>query len=475
MGDDTSCSSMAKRSLLPDKHERFDDPTPHTAEEVQILLQLVGPVMVTTFFDFFPGFMSIVLAGNMESPNALQYVNAATFSIMLLTLMSTAVGLGLASALDTLCSQAYGAKRLDRIGEYAQTGVIVLSVNLLLVIATSWYAEEILTWLGQDADVARLSSSFSRWMLPGIPFLYAYELTRKALQAQNILTPLVIIAVVGNAVNIGAGYGLAYHTSLGFDGIAIGRSLGNMVLPLCLIPYFVWRPHHLKQWWISPWSFNVATSHLRVFLWLGIPGMLMNAMEMWGLETLSILSGLLPESVVAVAAHSVLVNVNLLVYTTFSGLSVAANIRVGNCLGACAPNKARLARTVALWIKLAVASSFALILYRLSNVIPRLFLAAGDSADLASNVMAIWSPLTVADGLNCVTQGVFRGAGKQKSAAITNALAYYGAGIPVAVYLSFQCHLGVEGLWFGTGLGDVLARLKSVFWDQRFEAEILKK
>ncbi|KAE8989440.1 hypothetical protein PR002_g21445, partial [Phytophthora rubi] len=113
-------------------------------------------LMVTTFFEFLPGFVSIVLAGNMDSPHAPQYVNAATFSKMLLTLMSTAVGLGLASALDTLCSQAYGAKRLDKIGEYVQTGVIVLSVNLLLVFATSWYAEEILTMLGQDADVARL-------------------------------------------------------------------------------------------------------------------------------------------------------------------------------------------------------------------------------------------------------------------------------------------------------------------------------
>ncbi|KAG6596055.1 Multidrug/Oligosaccharidyl-lipid/polysaccharide (MOP) Flippase Superfamily [Phytophthora cinnamomi] len=334
MGNVTTYSSSPERSLLLYKHGGFDDPTPHTAEEVKILLQLVGPVIVTTFFDFFPGFMSIVLAGNMDSPNSLQYVNAATFSIMLLTLVSTAIGLGLASALDTLCSQAYGAKRPEKIGEYFQTGVVVLSANLILVFATSWHAEVLLTWLGQDAEVASLSASFSRWMLPGIPFHYAYELTRKALQAQHILTPLVIIAVVGNAVNIGVGYLLAYHTSVGFNGIAMGRSVGNMVLPLCLIPYFVWRPHHLRQWWASPWNLKVALGHLQVFMRLGVPGMLMNAMEMWGLETLSILSGLLPDSVVSVAAHSVLVNVNLLVYTTFAGLSVAANIRVGNCLGA---------------------------------------------------------------------------------------------------------------------------------------------
>ncbi|KAE8994480.1 hypothetical protein PR002_g19910 [Phytophthora rubi] len=185
--------------------------------------------------------------------------------------------------------------------------------------------------------------------------------------------------------------------------------------------------------------------------------MLMNAMEMWGLETLSILSGLLPNSIVAVAAHSVLVNVNLLVFTIFSGLSVAANIRVGNCLGAGLPKTARLARTIALRVTFGLAATFAVLLYSFSGEIPRLFLSAGESADLASKVMAIWSLLTVVDGLNCVSQGIFRGAGKQKSAAITNAVAYYAMGIPVGAYLAFQCDLGVEGLWFGTGIGDVLA------------------
>lgn len=100
---------------------------------------------------------------------------------------------------------------------------------------------------------------------------------------------------------------------------------------------------------------------------------------------------------------------------------------------------------------------FATLLYVLSESIPRLFLDAGEGADLASKVIAIWSPLTVVDGLNCVTQSVFRGAGKQKSAAITNALAYYALDIPLGALLAFQCGLGVEGLWFGTGFGDFLA------------------
>ncbi|OWY98049.1 Multidrug/Oligosaccharidyl-lipid/Polysaccharide (MOP) Flippase transporter [Phytophthora megakarya] len=401
--------------------------------------------------------MTIVLAGNLNEKDTSQYVNAATFSLMLFNLTTTAIGFGLASALDTLCSQAYGAKRYDKIGVYFQTGCLVLSANLILVGTATWYAEDILKWLGQDEEVARLSADFSRCLFPGIPFLCLYELTRKVLQSQNIIAPLVVIVVIGNVVNISAGYGLAYHTSLGFNGIAIGTSIGNMSLAILLVPYFMWRPHHLNQWWVHPWNLKAATRYLGAFLRLGIPGMLMDMMEMWGMETLSILSGLLPNGVEAVAAHSVLVNVNMLVDTTFYGFSVAANIRVGNYLGAGAFNHAKLARTVALQITFVISCTFAVLLFSFSGVIPRLILGGSESAALASKVMAIWAPLTVVDGLNTVCQGVCRGAGKQKSAAISNAVAYYAAGIPFGAYLAFQCHLGVEGLWFGTGLGDILA------------------
>ncbi|KAH7469098.1 Multidrug and toxin extrusion protein 1 [Phytophthora ramorum] len=186
--------------------------------------------------------------------------------------------------------------------------------------------------------------------------------------------------------------------------------------------------------------------------------MLMLSMEMWAFEALTDHPRwLLPDSVVTVAAHSVLVNVDLLVYTTFTGLSVATNIRVGNCLGANLPKTAKLARTVAISITFVTTLVFMALIFGLSGWIPLLFLDKGESADLASKVMAIMSPQKIPDGLNAVIQGIFRGAGKQKSAAIINALAYYLFGVPFGALLAFQCGLGVQGLWIGMASGNVLA------------------
>ncbi|KAG7380696.1 hypothetical protein PHYPSEUDO_006925 [Phytophthora pseudosyringae] len=186
------------------------------------------------------------------------------------------------------------------------------------------------------------------------------------------------IAVIGNLVNLAAGYGLAYHTSMGFNSIAVARALGNVTLALLLVPYFLWRPQQLRQWWSHGWDFTAALSYVGLFLHIGCPGMVMLAVEVWAFEVLSILAGVLPDSVVALATHAVLMNVN--------------------------PKKAEMACYLALAITLGVSLVFTALLFGLSDYLPKLFLDDDESIALASKIMARWSPLEVADGLNAVMQ-----------------------------------------------------------------------
>ncbi|KAG6961529.1 hypothetical protein JG687_00007657 [Phytophthora cactorum] len=409
-------NSVVAIETLQGDADHHVEPDPEPMEEVRELLKLITG---TTVLEFLPGFVSILLAGNMGGPNTQHYVDAATISVM-------SLGLGLASALDTLCSQAYGAKRSDKIGIYFQTGVVVLSVALVPMLVINSFAEPILNLLGQHT-----------------------HLVRKVMQCQNIVKPLVAIAVIGNLVNLAAGYGLAYHTSLAFNGIAIARSLGNITLALLLVPYFMWQPQHLRQWWGHGWNIKAAVSYVNLFVQIGCPGMVMLAVEVWAFEILAILAGILPDSAVALSTHAVLMNVNIILYTAFYGIAVAASIRVGNCLGADQPKKAKMACFLALTITLGVSMVY------------------------GAAIMAMWSPLEIADGLNAVMQGIFRGAGKQKPAAVANVIGYYGGGIPLGAILAFAADMGVEGLWWGIGFGIAATWLSLTFmmlnywrWDQ---------
>ncbi|KAG2939479.1 hypothetical protein PC119_g11333 [Phytophthora cactorum] len=150
-------NSVVAIETLQGDADHHVEPDPEPMEEVRELLKLIVPVTGTTVLEFLPGFVSILLAGNMGGPNTQHYVDAATISVMLLNVTAQSLGLGLASALDTLCSQVYGAKRSDKIGIYFQTGVVVLSVALVPMLVINSFAEPILNLLGQHTHVTYLT------------------------------------------------------------------------------------------------------------------------------------------------------------------------------------------------------------------------------------------------------------------------------------------------------------------------------
>jgi multidrug resistance protein, MATE family len=373
------------------------------------------------------------------------------FAFQFSTFTGYSIGFGLASALDTLCSQAFGARRLDKIGIYFQSGLLVIGVCSIPIAFVNWYSSAFLVLLHQDPRIAELAQVYSRYNLLGMPFVFLYELQRKALQAQGIMTPLVGIAALGNLVQIVAGYIFAYHTAWGFAGVALGRSLGNISLVCFLRFYFRIRPDHLHQWW-NGWHLRDAVRHVSLFLQLGLPGMLMLAMEWWAFEIMSLMAGWLPDPVVAMSVQSVQINVTSLFYMCFVGFSVAANIRVGNHLGAGLPRRARAVMLLTTQVVAVMGLCFGGVILTCRSWIAGLFVNDPVTIASASGLLAMWAPMECIEGLNCLMQGIFRGVGCQDVAARINMVTFYVVGTPLAYLVGFRAHWGVEGLWLGFGV-----------------------
>lgn len=66
---------------------------------------------------------------------------------------------------------------------------------------------------------------------------------------------------------------------------------------------------------------------------------------------------------------------------------------------------------------------------------------------LPSAALCCCAALFVVDALNCVAQGILRGAGRPGIGAVLNSVGYWGLGVPLAAY--FGLHLGwsVKGFW----------------------------
>ncbi|CEG43996.1 multidrug oligosaccharidyl-lipid polysaccharide flippase superfamily [Plasmopara halstedii] len=432
-------------------HEQDQEPDPVAIDEFWKTMALAYPVVITYTLEYLPGLVCIVLVGHMQSPDTKRYVAAATLSTMFTNISALCIGFGLTSALDTLCSQAYGAGKTDKLGLYLQSAIIVVGSCLIPVFLLNWHTEFFLVLFGQDPEVAKLAGEFSRVTVFGVPFLYVYEMLRKVLQAQNIVRPMVLFALIGTFINAGGGYMLTYWTSLGFHGAALSRTLGYMVLPLCLVPYFIISGNHTK-WW-NGWQLKQAYALAPLFLRLAGPSFMMMAMEWWAYELLAVLAGNLPDGVVAVSAHAVLMNVASSIYTVFMGVAIASNIRVGNCLGANHPKKARVISRTTLSTVFVLSCVFAGIVFMLRHEIPRLVINDPIAIQRASGALLVMVPYEIIDSLNCVIQGIYKGVGWQNRAAKTNVLAFYVIGIPFGALLAFHFGVGIEGLWVGFGVG----------------------
>ncbi|KAG9406294.1 hypothetical protein AC1031_002619 [Aphanomyces cochlioides] len=444
-------------ALLPKKAPIVDDSATIESialDEMVAMYHLAYPVVFTYVLELTPGLISLVLVGQMTAPDTKRFVDAAALSVMYLNVTALSVGIGLATAMDTLCAQAFGAGNIRHIGLYLQTGTIVLGVAFVPIFLANFFCADILVFLNQPPDVAALSGAFSRILALGLPFLYAYELLKKVLQSQNIAHPMLYSAILCNMVNLVIGYLLVNHTSLGYLGAAISRTLGNIALPLSLVPYLMKRGN--MQFWPG-WQLEAAVRGAPEFIYFGLAGMLMMVFEWWSYEIIALLAGLLPDAIVAIGANAVLVNITATVYMFYLGVAVAGNIRVGNALGSNRPKRAKIAACLATLLAGAVSLVTGLAVFFFRYAYPRVFTQDEAMIELAARVGVVVAGFQLVDGLNGAIQGVLRGCGLQNYGASINFVSYILFGLPVGYFFEFTVGWGLPGLWIGMTLGYTFA------------------
>jgi hypothetical protein len=215
-------------------------------DEMKDMTKLAVPVILTYLLEMLPGLITIILVGRVEydDENEQQHnsnheeaismqklhIDAAALGVMFLNVVALSPGFGLLTAMDTLCSQAHGANQTTKMGTYSLTGFFILTSVFFLSSVILWNASSVLILLGQPPIVAQLAGEFVRYLLPGLPFVYAYELIRKVSQSRNEAMPMLISSIVCNVVVVCLGYYLVHYTTMGWYGAAVARSVGNAVL-----------------------------------------------------------------------------------------------------------------------------------------------------------------------------------------------------------------------------------------------------
>ncbi|KDO28638.1 hypothetical protein SPRG_06493 [Saprolegnia parasitica CBS 223.65] len=431
-------------------------------DEFRHVLLLSGPLVLTAICEYVANSVNAMYTGHLTSESAtvqlLLASNGLAYLFYVLLLYSLAIGV--CTALDAMCAQAYGRHAVSDILVLLQTAVLCSAVLCVPMALLCLFAESIFGFLGQPAETAAVTADLLYYMMFGVPFVFGYEINKRILQSQNVVYPAVIAGVAGNLVNAVAAYGLMFHTSLGYKGSAVAFSLASATY--CgVTSFFVYQQDHLA--WHG-WQLTEALAQLPRFLSLSLFGWIMFVSEFAGVALTSVLAGLLPHSNLAIGSNNIFLGFRQVFFMVYMGLGVASTVRVGNALGANDPHRAQVAafQTVGLSASWALLTSIVMASVRF--VYPQAYTTDPDTLALAAHLMLVNAPFQVVFGIWMVLLGVFRGSAKPHTGAILNCLFILLLGVPLGWYLASSLSLGIEGLWLGASIGYIVCAAYGIYW-----------
>ncbi|XP_043712984.1 protein DETOXIFICATION 27-like [Telopea speciosissima] len=431
--------------------------------ESKRIWQIAGPAIFSRVALYAMTLISQAFAGHLGN------LDLAAISIASTVIISISFGflLGMASALETLCGQAYGAKQYHMLGIYLQRSWIVLFLFAILLLPIFVFATPILKLTGQTIEVAEKSGKVALWLIP-LHFSCVFQFTiQRFLQCQLKTSVIAWVSGLAFAVHVFVSWFFVYRLRVGIVGIAIILDCSWWLTVLGLFVYTICGECRLTWTGFS----SEAFVGLWQFLKLSTASGIMLCLENVYYRMLIIVSGFLEKNDVALDALSICMTIFGCESMIPLGFLAATGVRVANDLGAGNSKGAKFASTVSVVTSLVVALFFFILILAFHNRIA-LFFSSNLAVIKAVNELSMLLAVTIL--VNCiqpVLSGVAIGSGWQTRVAYINIGCYYFIGVPLGILLGWVFNSGIMGIWIGMIGGTVVQTLILIILTMRCDWE----
>lgn len=160
----------------------------------------------------------------------------------------------MASAVQTLCGQAYGARQYSAMGIICQRAIILHLGAAILLTFLYWFSGPVLIAIGQKKSIAEKGQIFAHGLIPQI---YAFAIScpiQRFLQAQNIVNPLAFMAVGVFIVHVILTWLVVYILNYGLIGASLTLSFSWWLLVISSGLYILLSPSCNETWTGFTWK-----------------------------------------------------------------------------------------------------------------------------------------------------------------------------------------------------------------------------
>ncbi|KAJ4966025.1 hypothetical protein NE237_017874 [Protea cynaroides] len=419
--------------------------------ESQKLWHIVGPAIFSRVSSFSMNVITQAFAGHLGD------LELASISIANNVIVGFNFGLllGMASALETLCGQAFGAKKYRMLGIYMQRSWIILFLCSVLLLPMYLFASPILKWMGQPEDVAEQSGMVALWLIP-LHFSFAFQFPLQRFLQSQLKTGLIAwVSLVGLIVHIFVSWVFVYGLKLGLVGTAITLNFSWWVLVFGLLAYTICGGCPLSWTGFSTEAFFGLWEFLKLSAASGV----MLCLENWYYRIIILMTGNLKNAKIAVDALSICMTINGWEMMIPLAFFAATGVRVANELGAGNGKGAKFATTVSVVTSTIMGLIFGVLIMVFHDKFAVIFTTSDAVITAVDKLSGLLVFTILLNSVQPVLSGVAIGSGWQSFVAYINLGCYYVIGVPFGFLLGWTFNFGVEGLWIGMITGTAVQTL----------------
>jgi len=376
--------------------------------------------------------------------------------------------IGLSNVLDTLISQANGARQMQKCVFFLGQGRTILTLHWLIICPIAWFSESWLVSIGIDPLSAHFAAVFNRiniigWFLKSQTFASQKFLSNLNRPRANLCISVVtVIQHCACVLSIGFDVGL-----VALAWVTVASAATQSILLFVYLVSTAPRFDMQASWFVSN---LVVFRGWGSFLKLAGPGIVQACSELWALEVFTVVSSYLGTT--SLAACTVTYNVTAVGYIIAMGFSSAASGLVGEAIG---KGRAQAAQRTAvrfgvagllLWLPMGACLFFG------AGFIAALFSPVPEVHVVLKPLLQLYALALLMDCLNQVAAGILRALGRPSAAAYTYLILFYLFMLPLAYVLGFPVHLEVFGMYVAYTLTSacVLLVLLAVLWRTDFQS-----
>ncbi|KAH9706498.1 protein DETOXIFICATION 24 [Citrus sinensis] len=429
--------------LLGSEAKDIDDLKGRVWKESKKLWRVAFPAMLARVSQYG---MFVITQGFIGNLGEVELAASALIQIIAVR-FSNGILIGMSSATETLCGQAFGAKQYHMMGIYLhRSWIINLATGTILLPAT---------------NIANRAGDISFWFI-GILYFFVFSLTiQKYLQAQLKNMFVGWLSAVAFVCSCGLVMDLCDAMIIASWFIVIGQFV---------YLFGGWCPNTWKGF------SSAAFADLYPVLKLSISSGVMICLEFWYNALLVLLAGHMKNATIEISSFSICLNIISWEFMLVFGFLAASGVRVSNELARGDAKAAKFSVKVAIATTTVIGFFFSLICLVFSRKLAHLFTSNDEVIESVTSLSVLLAFSVLLNGFQAVLSGVAVGAGRQAVVAYINIICYYFIGSPVGVLLGYVADLKVKGIWTGMLLGVVMQSLVLgyVTWKTDWDNEVKK-